>query len=143
MPGLQLLQLSFNAKENCRIQTVNLDGAVITGGVYSTDAHSGENFCGNAGDTTGHSRFSTYTSSSARSSANSSSTSGGGTSAGQNAKKAALAKEHRSSGSTKQAAQGAHAVISAKIPAKTTAPSTHPESIYQILHPGSSIIILI
>ena len=85
MPGLQLLQLSFVTKEHCQIQTENLDGAVIKGGVWITDAHSGENFCGNAGDTTGHSKFTTSTSSSANSSSSASSSSGGGTSAGHKA----------------------------------------------------------
>merc|ERR1712166_39226 len=75
MPGLYLLQL-FNTKENCKIQSNNLQGAHIRGNYTVNDSHSGENFCGNAGDTTGGSSYTNSASSSAN--ANSSSQSGPG-----------------------------------------------------------------
>ena len=92
MPTLYLLNL-FNTRENCNIQTNIFKGAHIGGGVSISDAGSGENFCGNAGDTTGHSTYTNESSSS--SSANSSSSSA--SSAGQNAMQNAKNNEHHSS----------------------------------------------
>ena len=80
MPGLYLLQL-FNSHENCKIQTNMFDYAHIRGGVVVDDHKSGENFCGNAGTTSGHSTYTneaiTKSASSADSSASSSAMSGG------------------------------------------------------------------
>ena len=67
------LQLLMATNEHCKEQSNNLKGAHIAGGVTINDSHSGENFCGNAGNTTGHSRYVNKTRSSARSSADSSS----------------------------------------------------------------------
>ena len=66
MPGLYLLQL-FNTKENCHIQSNLFKNAHISGAVVINDSKSGENFCGNAGDTTGHSGYTNETSSSSKS----------------------------------------------------------------------------
>ena len=108
MPGLYLLQL-FNSKENCHIQNNLFKGAHIGGMVSISDAHSGENFCGDAGDTTGHSVYTNETSSSSISassahssssahsaanggSANSSHSAGGNHGGSSNAGAAAMAK---------------------------------------------------
>ena len=56
MPGLYLLQL-FESHEDCKIQMNNFHNAKIAGGVTIDDDNSGENFCGNAGDTTGGSSY--------------------------------------------------------------------------------------
>merc|ERR1712166_1075211 len=77
MPGLYLLQL-FDTKEHCKIQSNNLKDAHIGGNYIDDNSHSGENFCGNAGDTTGHSKYLNKVTSKATSKATSKSSSGGG-----------------------------------------------------------------
>ena len=47
----------MNTKEWCSIQANDFVGAVIKGSVTIDDSYSGENFCGNAGDVTGHSLY--------------------------------------------------------------------------------------
>ena len=95
--------------EFCKIQSNNFTGAHIGGSVTEDDSHSGENFCGNAGDTMCGSKYSNSSSSSADSSANSSSNSqdgeggehgGSSGSSGNNAAQRALAntKQHSSGG---------------------------------------------
>ena len=86
MPGLYLLQL-FETKENCSIQANLFKGAHIGGTVTIDDDNSGENFCGNAGDTTGNSHYTDMSDS--KSDSNSRSSSSAGANAGASAMKAA------------------------------------------------------
>ena len=74
MSDLALLQL-FATKINCEIQHNIFKGAHIGGMVTINDGHSGENFCGNAGDTTGHSKYINETDSKSTSKSASSATS--------------------------------------------------------------------
>merc|ERR1712195_116583 len=103
----------MRTKEHCKIQSNNLQGVHIGGSVTINDSGSGENFCGNAGDTSGHSHYTNKSSSSANSSS-SSSGGGGASSAGHNAMRNALNNKPSgssgSSGSQSQGktAQGAH-----------------------------------
>merc|ERR1712166_739803 len=112
MPAF-LINLALKTKENCKIQSNNLQGVHIGGSVTINDSGSGENFCGNAGDTSGGSSYTNSSSSSANSSS-SSSGGGGASSAGHNAMQNALNNKPSgssgSSGSQSQGktAQGAH-----------------------------------
>ena len=75
MPSLYLVNL-MNTKDNCHIQQNNFHGATVGGNITVTNAHSGENICGDAGTTSGGSTFVNKTSSSADSSASASSSAG-------------------------------------------------------------------
>ena len=81
--------------DNCKIQTTDLLGAHIGGNVSINDSNAGENFCGDAGNTTDGATFTNT----ATSSATSSSTSSTGT-AGQNALQKALNNQPTSSPTT-------------------------------------------
>ena len=81
-----LVNLAMTTKENCLIQTNEFQDATIGKGVTITDAHSGENFCGNAGDTSGHSTYTNTATSASASTAGSSTTSSAGQTAMQKAK---------------------------------------------------------
>ena len=98
-----LLNLNSITKGACKIQSNDFDGSFIKGSVHIIDAHSGENFCGTAGLTTGGSHY--VNSSDSASSSNSSSSSA--SSAGQ----AAAAKAHHPK--TKVAHNVVHKVKSA------------------------------
>ena len=93
MPGLYLLQL-FESKENCKIQFNNFHGAHITGSVTVDDSNSGENFCGDAGDTTGNSTYTNMSSSSSKAASTSASSSSAMTAAPSNVGSKNVSKAH-------------------------------------------------
>ena len=47
----------MDTKEWCSIQANDFVDAVVGGSITIDDSYSGENFCGNAGDVTGHSLY--------------------------------------------------------------------------------------
>ena len=90
--SVSLMYLNTITHLPCHVQTNNFDGATIKGMVSVDNDHSGENFCGNAGLTTGGSTYVNKVASDSTSSSSSSSAS----SAGQNAMQKAKNNEHHS-----------------------------------------------
>ena len=76
--SLVIMSLNTITKGPCHMQTNNFDGAFIKGSVAVDNDHSGENFCGNAGLTTGGSTYVNRVASSANSSSSASSSANAG-----------------------------------------------------------------
>ena len=101
--SVSLMYLNTITHLPCHVQTNNFDGAFIKGKVSVDNDNSGENFCGNAGLTTGDSTYVNRVASDSNSSSSSSSAS----SAGQNAMQKAKNNEHHSAPAKKAPASSA------------------------------------
>ena len=106
MPGLYLLQL-METKENCNIQQNDFSGSFLRGNVIIKSVHTGENFCGDAGDTGEGSSYKNEVTSNSASSGTSTSASSAGT--------AAAASSHSSSTHKIQHHAAAKAPVAKKV----------------------------